>query len=84
MLHYLIMSRSLTYAQRAAKLLERSGITATVAKAPQSVSDKGCAYCVSVSYKHGPQAVKQLEEAGLRQGKVYIQEVDGSLREAAI
>ena len=34
----LIMCRSLTYAQRSSQVLERAGITATVLKAPQSVS----------------------------------------------
>ncbi|HNX99310.1 MAG TPA: DUF3343 domain-containing protein [Oscillospiraceae bacterium] len=84
MLHYLIMTRSLTYAQRAARLLERAGITAAVIKAPQSVSVNGCAYCVSVSYKHGPRAVKLLDEADLRSGRIFLQEADGTLREAKL
>lgn len=83
MLHYLIMSRSLTYAQRSARLLERSGITAAVAKAPQLVSGNGCGYCVSVSYKNGRRAVEILEEAGLYTGKAYVLGADGTAREAA-
>lgn len=43
----LIMCRSLTYAQRSSQVLERAGITATVLKAPQSVSKTGCTYCVN-------------------------------------
>ena len=35
MMQYLIMCRSMTYAQRSAALLERSGISAKVVKAPQ-------------------------------------------------
>ena len=41
MQHYLIMCRSLTYAQRAQQALERAGIPAAVVKAPQSVSAAG-------------------------------------------
>lgn len=44
----LIMCRSLTYAQRSSQVLERAGITATVLKAPQSVSKTGCTYCVKL------------------------------------
>ena len=84
MLHYLIMTRSLTYAQRASRLLERSGITATIMRTPQSVSGSGCGYCVSVPYKHGVKAVKMLDEAGLRRGEVYISDADGEIREALI
>ena len=42
----LILFRSLTHAQRAAHILERSGMTATVRKAPQGLTDRGCSYCV--------------------------------------
>lgn len=44
----LIMCRSLTYAQRSSQVLEHAGITATVLKAPQSVSKTGCTYCVKL------------------------------------
>lgn len=84
MLHYLIMSRSLTYAQRSARLLERSGITAAVSKAPQLVSGNGCGYCVSVSYKRGREASDILKEAGLFTGRSYLLEADGTAREAEL
>ena len=41
MTQYLLMCRSLTYAQKSVKLLERSGITAAVVKAPQGLSSSG-------------------------------------------
>jgi hypothetical protein len=84
MLHYLIMTRSLTYAQRASRLLERSGITATIMRAPQSVSGSGCGYCVSVSYKRGREAADILKEAGLFTGRSYLLEADGTAREAEL
>ncbi len=43
MTQYLLMCRSLTYAQKSVKLLERSGITAAVVKAPQGLSSSGAA-----------------------------------------
>ena len=44
---YWISFRSLTHAQRAARFLEKSGITATVTRLPQGVSPKGCGYASS-------------------------------------
>ena len=48
MTQYLLMCRSLTYAQKSVKLLERSGITAAVVKAPPGLSRSGCGYAVSL------------------------------------
>ncbi|MDO4750317.1 MAG: DUF3343 domain-containing protein [Eubacteriales bacterium] len=84
MLYYLIMCRSLTYAQRSAKALERSGITAVVTKAPQGVSAAGCAYCVKVSERRVREAVEVLRHAELNPGRVYIQETGGTYREVDI
>ena len=81
MLHYLIMCRSLTYAQRAAKILERSGITAIVKRAPQSVSSAGCGYCIQIAEKKIPDALKILKSNGLGPGKVLLQQDDRSFRE---
>ncbi len=46
-----IMFRSLTHAQTAARLLERSGITATVTRAPQGANPLGCGYAVTIRRK---------------------------------
>ncbi len=75
-MQYLFMCRSLTAAQRAAAVLNRSGISAFVIKVPQRLSEGGCGYAVSVR--------RRLEEADdiLRRykmpfGKVY--EKDGEV-----
>lgn len=43
MLYYLIVCRSLTYAQRTAAALERAGITARILRSPKSVAGRGAA-----------------------------------------
>lgn len=80
-MRYLIMCRSLTYAQRAAKVLERTGINAGVTKAPKLAAGNGCGYCVSVSYGRGILAADILRREGLLQGKIFEQSADGTLRE---
>lgn len=77
----LIMCRSLTNAQRSAQVLERAGITATIRKAPQSVSSEGCSYCVKINESRLRQALEILEHAAVRTGKIYLIEADGGLQE---
>ena len=78
MIYYLIVCRSLTYAQRTAKILEGSGISGIVTKAPQGVSDGGCTYCVKVSEKRLSAALVALKAAGANPGTIYILQNDGS------
>ena len=72
---YLILCKSLTNAQRAALVLERHGIGATVVKAPQHLRANGCGYAVSL-YRRLGEAVSLLKSAGLLTGKVYLREAD--------
>ena len=76
----LIMCKSLTHAQRAARLLERSGISAGVVKAPQQLSAGGCSYAVSL-YRHTDEAVGILRRYGLIEGKIFARRDDGSYEE---
>lgn len=79
---YLILCRSLTNAQRAALVLERHGIGATVVKAPQNLRANGCGYAVSL-YRRLGEAVSLLKSTRLLTGKVYLRKADGSYREAS-
>ncbi len=77
-MRYLIMCRSLTYAQRAARSLERLGIATGVIKAPADLTENGCSYCVTVSTANGQRAVKILRSENLLRGKIYLQKNDNS------
>lgn len=83
-MRYLIMCRSLTYAQKAARALERKGIAAGVTKAPKLAAGNGCGYCVSVSYIRGALAAEILRNEALLQGKIFEQSDDGQLREVSL
>lgn len=71
---YLISCRSLTYAQRAARALERNGITATIARLPRELGGTGCGYCVRVSEQKLSRAQRVLYEANLPFGKIFPEE----------
>lgn len=74
---YLFMSKSLTYAQRSARVLERRGIGAVVMRSPRELSSGGCGYCVRVAGKHYAQAWDILRAAALEPGRVFRAEPDG-------
>ncbi len=83
-MRYLLMCRSLTYAQRGARVLERAGITGTVSRAPRSASAHGCSYCIIVSAYNKTRAVSILSAAGLVPERVYERDEDDVLREVSV
>ena len=82
-MQFLLMCRSLTYAQRSARILERAGITAAVQRAPREITTRGCGYCVVVSARNGADSMERLTEAGLRPERVFRRS-GGKLEEASL
>ncbi len=78
-MHYLLTFRSLTYAQRAARVLERAGITGTVLRVPKAAATRGCAYCVSVAARHRDRSLQILSAAGLGPERVLLRHENGKL-----
>lgn len=84
MIFYLIVCRSLTYAQRTAAALERSGIPAKILRSPTGVSKHGCSYSVKIAHKRLTDALEALQRAGLTPVSIYITSGDGSYREVQL
>ena len=80
-MHYLLTFRSLTYAQRAARVLERAGVTGTVSRVPKAAATRGCAYCIIVAARHKEKALSVLASAGLLPERVLLRHENGSLEE---
>lgn len=83
MTQYLITFRSLTHAQRAARLLERSGVTVAVIRAPQGLSSSGCAYALTLR-KNPAEALALLKRGGVSIGKLFRRGPDGGYTEAGL
>ena len=83
MKHYLILCRSVTTAQRAARLLESSLIHAAVAKAPSHLTRSGCAYAVRLRAK-AEEAVKILRRHEIAFGKIYATDDGTEYREVSL
>lgn len=84
MLYYLIVCRSLTYAQRTATALERAGILARILRSPKSVSGEGCSHCVRISRHDLDTALAVLRRGGLEPKRVFTALRDGSYMEMQV
>ena len=84
MVHYLIMCRSLTYAQKTARVLERAGVSAAIMRAPKAVAQEGCAYCVKVSQRRINHALEALRRGDVRYNRVYVVHQNGECAEVAL
>ncbi|MGM9605978.1 MAG: DUF3343 domain-containing protein [Oscillospiraceae bacterium] len=84
MVYYLIICRSLTYAQRTAAALERAGITAHIMRSPRSISDTGCSHAVKISERRLTDSLAVLNRVGLSPERVYIMSADGSYKEVSL
>lgn len=80
----LIMCRSLTYAQKAMRTLERGGVTVALLRVPQSVSQTGCSYGLRVSARYLDYSLDLLKEKQNPYGKVFRYLPDGSLEEVIV
>lgn len=80
-MHYILLCRSMSSAQRAARALRAEGIFASVTKAPQRANPKGCTYAVKIGERHLTRALLILAQANVEIGKIYYDMPDGELRE---
>ena len=83
MTHSLLMCRSLTYAQRTARSLERGGISGYIQRAPQGASNRGCGYCVKIRSTQLQAAIALLRGDGLPPERVLQQAGDREFQEVA-
>ena len=81
MIYYLIICRSLTYAQRTARILERAGISGHIMRAPKKKKKEGCGYCVKIAERRLTDALRILQREGMAPKQVFLQDADGVFSE---
>lgn len=81
MVNYLILCRSLTYAQRSATVLERAGVTARIMRCPKGLSTEGCSHCVKIQNHTLERALDILSHAGLKPKHVFGNDGAGGYEE---
>ncbi len=73
----IIILRSVTYAQRAKRALEKAGVSAYVIKPDASLVGNGCGFAVKVSEGYLAEAIDILKKQNYEVGKIYIATGDG-------
>ena len=69
--YYLILARSVTFAQRIQKALASAGIRSQMFRAPREVTELGCAYGVHVAASDIRAAMKILRQTNLRPVQLF-------------
>ncbi|WP_298030597.1 DUF3343 domain-containing protein [uncultured Dysosmobacter sp.] len=70
--HYLILARSVTYAQRMQRVLGRAGIRCQIFRAPRDLTELGCAYAVRVAVNDLSPALIALHREALDPVQVFL------------
>lgn len=81
---YYITFRSVTFAQRAEKLLNQQGHRASLMRTPRWMEEQGCGYALKLWANHISPAVKLLRENRIQLRKVYAQREDGEMEEVKL
>lgn len=81
---YLITFRSVTYAQRGERLLNRWGERCSLKRTPRWMEEQGCGYSLRLQTDNIEQAVTLLRGEQLPMRKVYLRREDGSLEEITL
>lgn len=71
MYDYIIACRSLTYAQKGAKALNRAGFRANIMRTPSEIAREGCGYSISLKRANIDSALSVLRNAGVQPKRVY-------------
>ena len=70
--YYLILARSVTYAQRMQLALERAGLRCQIFRAPRELTDLGCAYAVRLAATHLTAALTVLHREALDPVQIFL------------
>ena len=81
--HYLILARSVTYAQRMQRAVSRAGIRCRMFRAPRDLSDSGCAYAIELEPADLANALYAVYGSALGPVRVFLYQ-NGSYREVSV
>lgn len=84
MSYYIIVCRSITYAQRLAASLNRGGVRAHIIRTPKFLSPRGCSHSVRISEKNAVRAREIFAELDLVPEQVYQVDPNGTIQEAVL
>ena len=81
---YFITFRSVTYAQRAERLLRRGSIDCQLQRTPRWMEEQGCGYCLVIRRGGIMQAVQLLQQNHVQYRKIYQQGEADTVKEVVL
>lgn len=78
---YYLVCRSLTYAQRAERVLKLNGILCRIVRSPREISTAGCSFSLRLSHNSLPGALVLLRRNGFDRISVYMEVGTGLYQE---
>lgn len=81
---YFITFRSITYAQRAERILKDAGVRCILQRAPRAMEERGCGYAVNLRQTDIAAALILLRQAQVPMRKVYTRDGEGCVEEAVL
>ena len=79
-----ITFRSVTYAQRGERVLQRAGIGCTLQRTPKWMEQQGCGYCLRLRQPEVSRAVELLRQKQVPLRRVYVSQGDGKMKEMGL
>ncbi len=81
--YYLFAARSVTHAQRMARLLSDAGISSKIRRAGAAVTERGCGYTLEIPRRHASRAMQACRVSGVLPVKVLLVS-DDRMQEVAL
>lgn len=81
MYFYFITFRSVTFAQRAEKLMTKQGYRVSLMRTPRWMEEQGCGYALKLWTNDIAAAVRLLRESRIQLRRVYVQREEGQMEE---
>ena len=79
-----ITFRSVTFAQRGERILEKAGIRAVLQRTPRWMEEQGCGYCLRMPQRNVQKAAQLLRSSGVPLRRAYCPDAQGELGEMVL
>lgn len=81
---YFVTFRSVTYAQRAERILKDGGIRCMLQRAPRAMEERGCGYGLTLRPQDVQMALAMIRQAQVPLRKVYVKDPSGKTEEVEL
>lgn len=81
---FFITVRSVTFGQRAERVLKKGGIFCTLQRTPKWMEEQGCGYCLRLRTDDVMPAVRLLQSTQVPFRRVYAQQHSGDVEEVVL